>query len=57
LLNNDIPDLGFNLGGHAKSGALNSRDEGRGRSEGGSASDKGKGDDRLEHGENQSVAK
>ena len=50
LLHNDILDLGFNLGGCEESSALDSRDEGRRRGKGGSASDKGKGDDGLEHG-------
>ena len=52
LLHNDTLDLGFNISGCEESGALNSRDEGRGRGESGSAGDKGKGDDGLEHGVN-----
>ena len=50
LLNNDVLDLGFELGGHEESSTLSSGDEGRRRSEGGSSGNKGKGDDGLEHG-------
>merc|ERR1719352_1688438 len=49
LLNNDVFDLSFELGGHEESRALGTRGEGWGGSEGGSAGNKGERKDGLEH--------
>lgn len=55
LLDNDGLDLCLKVSRHEKGAALSARHKCRGRGEGSSAGNKGKGDDGLEHGENGCV--